>query len=960
MKGFSLKQIWTALVLFAVLVPVLLVMVWYGVSTYKNQVNNALNLEHQVNISLSKQLESEIYRIKTLLKNKSDPLLYLVDRAEEHEALKQINNLLWLITSREVVIHEVMVLSLAREVIAAKDRTIGMADNRLLTAEELQLVEAHSGLNLTYEPPEIVIPMAGRVYVGAPKQHTDTYTFTVAVPIGKPAKAVLVALVDFNQLWSANKEHRVGFDKAQDYLLDRRGSLVTNVAGSKYKIGDLMTHMEIVRASLVGDDWSAYTSYSGITGHPVYGTITKVPSLNWALVSEVIISKITQPIWMSLFGLFIWTLLGVAVFIWVVMRLAGRTLSPIQQVSHAIEKVTRGDFQLTLGSSGIRELDVMSTGFNKMVEARKKAESELSTEKDRIQITLESIGDAVIATNRECRVEYMNPSAEQLTGWRENKAIGQPLEKVFFIIDEATGKAAKNPAARCMKKGRIIGLTNHTGLVHRDGRIISIEDSAAPIRHEGGEITGAVLVFRDVTQTRSMAKELAFHANHDELTGLINRRQFEERLGHCLTSLKTKNADYALFYMDLDQFKVINDTCGHQAGDELLCLLTALIKSRLRERDTFGRLGGDEFGILLEHCPHEKAFQIANDIRELVEGFRFPWENQVFSLGISIGMVNLMDVWDVEGVDLLKLADTACYAAKDAGRNRVHLYQAEDWDIKQRQGEMNWVSQITRALEENRFEFYFQPIVSIQKKAPAGLELLLRMCCDKMGGTVLPGAFLPAAERYGLSQKIDRWVVEHALNFFVENPALLDDLSYCSINISGNSVGSDEFLRFVQAQFIEKGVPYDKIAFEVTETAAILNLERATQFIQQMKNLGCTFLLDDFGSGMSSFTYLKQLPVNKLKIDGTFVRDIVDDEIDRAMVRSINDVGHAVGMQTVAEFVENEEIIRLLVTMGVDYAQGYGISKPRPLDELSCELLKETSEQIWRAVNSEAAEALEG
>lgn len=592
--------------------------------------------------------------------------------------------------------------------------------------------------------------------------------------------------------------------------------------------------------------------------------------------------------------------------------------------------------------------DVIAEGV--LIDDQKKAEFALIKEKERAQTTLESIGDAVIATDRECRVEYMNPVAEQLTGWRENRAIGQPLEKVFFIINEVTGKAAINPAARCMKEGRIVGLANHTGLVHRDGHTISIEDSAAPIRHEDGEITGAVLVFHDVTQTRSMAKELEFHANHDELTGLINRRQFEERLSHCLQSLRANHADHALFYMDLDQFKVVNDTCGHQAGDELLCLLTALIKPRLRERDTFGRLGGDEFGILLEHCPPDKAFQIANEVRELIEDFRFPWENQIFSLGISIGMVNLMDVWDVEGVDLLKLADTACYAAKDAGRNRVHIYQAEDKDIQQRQGEMNWVSQITRALEEDRFELYFQPIVSVQKRGPAALELLIRMRCDKTGETIPPGAFLPAAERYGLDQKIDRWVIDHALDFFAENNHLLAEFSYCSINVSGNSIGSEEFLRFVQSRFIEKGGAYEKIAFEVTETAAILNLERATQFIRQMGRLGCQFLLDDFGSGMSSFTYLKQLPVNKLKIDGTFVRDIVDDEIDRAMVRSINDVGHAVGMKTVAEFVENEEIINQLALIGVDYAQGYGIAKPRPLKELSGTLLEEASKWVWKAV----------
>ncbi len=589
-----------------------------------------------------------------------------------------------------------------------------------------------------------------------------------------------------------------------------------------------------------------------------------------------------------------------------------------------------------------------------LIDDQKKAELALEAEKERIQTTLESIGDAVIATDRDCRIEYMNPVAEQLTGWRENRAIGQPLEKVFFIINETTGKAAANPAARCMKEGRIVGLGNHTGLIHRDGHVISIEDSAAPIRYENGEITGAVLVFHDVTQTRRLTKELEYHANHDSLTGLINRRQFESRLGHCLKSLKTKHADFTLLYMDLDQFKLINDTCGHQAGDELLRLLTTMLRAKMRERDTLARLGGDEFGILLEHCPPDKGLDIANEIRQLIEEFRFSWEEQIFNLGASIGLVNLMDIWDIKSVDPLKLADTACYAAKDAGRNRVHVYQLEDQDIQQREGEMVWVSRIGNALENDHFELYFQPIISIQKKAPPGMELLIRMTNyweeTSKTNTIPPGAFLPAAERYGLDGKIDRWVVLNALTFFAKRAELLASFSYCSINISGKSIASEDFLRFVQAQFIKMEVPYNKIAFEVTETSAILNLEHAKKFIKQMQGLGCTFLLDDFGSGMSSFTYLKQLPVNKLKIDGAFVRDVVDDEIDRAMVRSINDVGHAVGMETVAEFVENEAILKHIALMGIDHAQGYGIAKPAPLAEINGKEIQALSEKTWKTI----------
>jgi len=618
-------------------------------------------------------------------------------------------------------------------------------------------------------------------------------------------------------------------------------------------------------------------------------------------------------------------------------------------------RLTKGLFWVTYKTAPIFDdegsvFEVMAEGF--LIDAQKKAEIALIAEKERIQTTLESIGDAVIVTDRNCIIEYMNPIAEKLTGWHGNRAVGQPVQKVFFIINEVTGEPASNPSERSMKEGRIVGLANHTGLVHRDGHTISIEDSAAPIRHPDGEITGSVLVFHDVSQTRRMAKELEYHANHDLLTGLINRRQFEQRLKSALTSLKKKHADFALLYMDLDQFKLVNDTCGHQAGDELLRLLTALIKPRLRERDTFARLGGDEFGILLEHCPPEKTLIIAEEIRQLIKEFRFSWDNQIFTLGVSIGVVNLMDVWDVEAVDPLKLADTACYAAKDSGRNFVYLYQTTDKEILQREGEMNWVNRITQAIELNLFELHAQAIVPLKSGELPAVELLIRMFNKQNGELVPPGAFLPSAERYGLVEKIDRWVVKNTLNFFTQNADLLEKVSYFSVNLSGQAIGNEDFLRYVQSLFIETGVPYNKIAFEVTETDAILNLEKATLFIQQMQKLGCTFLLDDFGSGMSSFTYLKQLPVNKLKIDGAFVHDIVEDKIDRAMVRSINDIGHTVGMKTVAEFVENKEILQHLSAIGVDYAQGYGVSKPEPLNALTDKALKKASQWVENIVNS--------
>jgi len=580
------------------------------------------------------------------------------------------------------------------------------------------------------------------------------------------------------------------------------------------------------------------------------------------------------------------------------------------------------------------------------IDEQKEVAELLREEKERFQTTLESIGDAVIATNNECIITYMNPMAEALTGWCEVMAIGQPLEAVFFVIDELTGEAIKNSARRCIDDEQVLGLVKHTGLLQKDGCTVSIEDSAAPIRQVSGEVIGVVLVFHDVTEARSMAKELEFHAKYDGLTGLLNRRQFDSELKQAMVKVRETRHHYALMYLDLDQFKLVNDTCGHSAGDELLQLLVGLVKPRMRGSDILARLGGDEFGILLENCPANKALEIAHEVRTIIEEFRYSYGEVVFNLGVSIGLVNLRDVRDIKAVDPLKLADTACYAAKDAGRNRVHVYRVNDEELELRQGEMSWVSKVTSALDHNSFVLYCQPIVPLTTEYQPGIEILIRMIDESTGKIIAPGAFLPAAERYDLIEKLDRWVVERTFSFFQEHLDVLNDLGYCSINLSGRSIGSENFLKFLKSVFIKTKIPYNKIAFEVTETAAIQNLNVASIFMAQMQSLGCEFFLDDFGAGMSSFAYLKQLPVQKLKIDGLFVRDIHEDAIDHVMVKSINEVGHAAGMQTIAEFVENDEVLILLKELGVDYVQGYRISKPLALKDFHISSLSVMQDDI--------------
>ncbi|MDX1694937.1 MAG: EAL domain-containing protein [Ketobacteraceae bacterium] len=438
----------------------------------------------------------------------------------------------------------------------------------------------------------------------------------------------------------------------------------------------------------------------------------------------------------------------------------------------------------------------------------------------------------------------------------------------------------------------------------------------------------------DVTDRKNSEEQLTFLARHDPLTGLVNRREFEIRLERGLITARRENVAHALLYMDLDQFKLVNDTCGHIAGDELLRQITIQLQDHMRSIDTLARLGGDEFGVLLENCSKEDATNVAHKLRQLIQDFRFAWDNKVFTLGVSIGLVMIDD--KTESIkSLLSLADAACYAAKDAGRNRVHEYTPEDWELASKQREMQWASRITQALEEDRLVLYRQEITPIAKRAEgeaegAHFEILVRMVDGEV--EVYPGAFIPAAERYNLMPALDRWILTKMFAWLDKESDQLDSLAECAINLSGLTLSDDSFPDFLRELFKSYPIPPEKICFEITETVAMTNLTNTLEFINEFKQLGCKFSLDDFGSGFSSYGYLKNLPVDYLKIDGTFVKDICDDPIDFAMVESINRIGHVMGKLTIAEFVESEEILEKLRTLGVDYAQGYWIKRPERLD----------------------------
>ncbi|MEA3133392.1 MAG: hypothetical protein QOG17_1238 [Gammaproteobacteria bacterium] len=610
-------------------------------------------------------------------------------------------------------------------------------------------------------------------------------------------------------------------------------------------------------------------------------------------------------------------------------HVAGKT--PIFESLHRMRHAT-GEWRWVISRAKARVDEkgrlLRLVGVELDITERKLYEEALFREKESAQITLQSIGDGVITTDAKGVIDYLNPVAEALTGWRLEDSQGRAIEEIFRAFHEETCEPLENPLAVAIRRTRSIKSVRPMLLIRRDGNEIYVESTASPIRDGSGAVSGGVLVFHDVSEARELNRRLSYHASHDVLTGLVNRREFENRMERALKSAKAHETSYALCCLDLDQFKIVNDTCGHSAGDALLGQVGALLKSKVRWRDTLARLGGDEFGILLESCSLDEAMRTAETLREAVRNFKFTWEERTFRLGASIGVVPI-STENADVASVLSAADSACQAAKEAGRNRVHSFEENDIDLMRRRREMQWAARINNALEEGRFELFRQTILPLQKaEHGAHYELLLRMR-DEQGKIVAPDNFITAAERYGITPQIDRWVIENAFRWLVSEADEREKLAMCSINLSGQSLGDDKFLPYVIDQFHRSGLDATKICFEITETAAIASFSQANRFIQALKELGCKFALDDFGTGLSSFGYLKHFPVDFLKIDGSFVKEILHDPIDREMVRSINEIGHLTGKQTIAEFAENLEIINMLRGLGVDYAQGYGVSQPQ-------------------------------
>ena len=579
---------------------------------------------------------------------------------------------------------------------------------------------------------------------------------------------------------------------------------------------------------------------------------------------------------------------------------------------------------------------VRMAGTLKNIDAERTLTQRLAQADRQMQVLMEATDEGVIGLDRHGLCTFVNPAATRLLGLTAEQLLGRNFDdQVRHTAEDGRDLIGHDsPIVQCLVRGqRFLGANE---LFWRaDGSSAPVEYTASPI-FDGGLPAGAVLVFRDVSEKRTLAQQLQHQALHDPLTGLWNRRGFEQRLAQLLQSSRTHNREHALCYVDLDQFKLVNDTCGHAAGDELLRQLPQVLAPLVRRTDAISRLGGDEFAILLEDCTLDQAARIAENVRDAVRDFRFVWQYRTFTIGASIGVVGI-NAASQGLISVLGAADAACYVAKDEGPNRVHVSYPHDLAIIRRRGEMRWVSRIKSALEENQFRLHYMSLARLDRdEAPRHHELLLRLV-DAKGELILPGAFLPAAERYQLMPQIDDWVIEHALRFIGETAAGAPALQQhrFGINLSGESLRDGALLARVKSAIARHRVPPTMVYFEFTETAAIANLGAAYEFMRGLKDMGCQLALDDFGSGMSSFSYLKHLPVDLLKIDGSFIKDLLNSPVDQAIVRAVQAVGEQMGIATVAEYVETPALKACLRDMGIHYAQGHAIAMSLALENFA-------------------------
>jgi diguanylate cyclase (GGDEF)-like protein/PAS domain S-box-containing protein len=545
--------------------------------------------------------------------------------------------------------------------------------------------------------------------------------------------------------------------------------------------------------------------------------------------------------------------------------------------------------------------------------------------------TLDSLGEGIVTTDVNGRIDYMNRAGEQIVGVQAVDALGKTITDIITLVDEGDRRSLGDPVRQCLNTQSRVTVGRRGLMISHDGREErSVELTVTPLKGQKGELSGAVIVVRDVSELRGITRQMSYQASHDALTGLVNRREFERRLEESLEAAHANTARHVLCYLDLDRFKVVNDTCGHMAGDSMLREVASLIKETVRDSDTVGRLGGDEFGLLLVGCPLDKARQIADDVVRKIGDYRFVWKDKIFNIGVSVGLIEISRESGAPE-ELMSAADSACYVAKKQG-NHVHVYSARDEAVARHRGEIHWLQRLQTALKENSFELMAQPIMAVNPASDGpALEILLRLQDDGVPGGISPVEFLRAAERYRLMADVDRWVVQAALTALGRGGIRLPPNRSLAINLSGQTLGDPQFLEYVVEVLDRTGVAPDQLCFEVTENSVITNIEHAERFIGVLHGMGCRFALDDFGRGLSSFGNLKNLSLDYLKIDGSFIRNLSTDPVNQAMVAAMIKLARTLNFQIIAEQVEDAGALEAAKKMGVDFVQGYHLARPEAL-----------------------------
>ena len=744
------------------------------------------------------------------------------------------------------------------------------------------------------------------------------------------ANQFLLGTLETTYLVESQKSIAFG-ERGHSMVVDATGRVIAHPKPEWVVSSKDATQLSVVQ-KMLRNETGVSTFFSPPLQADMIAGYTSVPGVGWGVTVPQPLSELRDQagdirwvaFFISLFGMII-----AGVLSWKAARILTQ---PIESISHTATLIASGDS--TARVTGIPKhtaLEVidLASSFNQMVDRLDESHTHLLRTQEHLAVTLASIGDGVITTDSSNNINYLNPVAENLIGWTLKEAVGCSLLKVLKIDDFQTGEPIDFLQTQHILTPKA---TIEGRLIRRDNTELGVQKTVAKIRNSNAEVIGLVIVIRDVTENLNLTKRLSYEATHDSLTGLVNRSAFENRVSLAIQQSKQEHCSHCLCYLDLDQFKVVNDTCGHGAGDEMLRTVSNVIRQSMRSEDVLARLGGDEFGILLTQSSMTSALTIAEAIRQKLQDSRFTVDNQSFPISASIGVVEITDRFNDLG-DIFKAADSACYIAKERGRNLVHAYRPTDEYVAERANEVRWVSRLHTALEDDLFTLHFQPItpLNIDNNCAAHYELLLRLKADDQS-LIYPDTFLPAAAHYNLLPAIDRWVFAKAICWLSKNKELLEG-GRISINLTGPTICEDSFLAFTQELFSINGICADAMIIEITESSALNNLPCAQKFMTSLQKMGCKFALDDFGKGFSSLSGLKNLAVDYIKIDGGFVKDMLNNPVDEAMVKTINDIGHSMGKIVVAEFVENQAIQVRLTELGIDFGQGFGIARPSPLDD---------------------------